>query len=289
MKRFLLILLSILFFSCSNTSQEDNKFFTDDFDPLDYTIENSYTEISLNPTWQFADFSKINSGKARLYKASDSRKNITVAVNAGHGTASTAGIKVFSHPDKSPKLTGGTNEQGAVESLAISSGMTFKCGLSEAEANLRIAIILRTQLLLNGYDVLMLREESDVQLDNIARTVISNNNADIHVSIHFDGDTKTSDKGCFYCGIPFELISLDNVNKHYSESERLGSCLINQLKKSGAPIFSNGRQEIDLMQTSYSTIPTVDLELGNQCTIPNTCLLEARAQAIFKGIEEYFF
>ena len=289
MKRLSVIFLSVLFMSCSNKPKEEQLTFYDNFKASNYAVENSYTEISLDMSWQFADFSKINSGKARLYKADNPRKNITVAVNAGHGTEGAKGIKVFSHPDKSPKITGGTNEEGAVESLAISNGMTFECGLSEAEANLRVAIILRRLLLQKGYDVLMIRDGADVQLDNIARTVISNNNSDIHIAIHFDSDTRTMDKGCFYCGIPAALKSLQNVDIHYSESERVGSCLINQLKNFGAPLFSNGRLEIDLMQTSYSTIPTVDIELGNQCTIPNTGLLEERAQALFKGIEEYFF
>ena len=133
----------------------------------------------------------------------ENRKNITVAVNAGHGTSG---------------------------------------------ANLRVALILRKLLLDGGYDVLMIREEQDVQLDNIARTVISNNNADIHISIHFDGDSKKTDKGCFYCGIPEELKFLENVNNHYAQSETLGT----------------------------------------QCTVPNTNLLEARALGIFKGIEKYF-
>ncbi len=288
MKRAFVILLSILFFSCSNTGQEDNLSFTDDFNAQKYAVNNACTEISLDQNWQFADFSKINSGNARLYRATEKRKNIIIAVDAGHGTKDGYKVKVYSHPDKSPKLTSGTNEQGAVESLAISNGMIFNCGLSEADANLRVAIILRRLLLQNGYDVLMLREEEDVQIDNIARIVISNNNADIHISIHFDSDIRTTDKGCFYCGIPQGLKSLDNVNTHYSESERLGTCLINKLQESGTSLFSNGRLEMDLIQTSYSTIPIVDIELGNQCTIPNTSLLEARALAIFRGIEEYF-
>lgn len=287
MKKALLIVLSVILFSCSNNLEQGISF-TDDFDASNYAVDNSYTEISLNQTWQFAEYSKINSGKAKLYQATENRKNITVAVNAGHGTSGANLIKTYSHPDKTPKITGGTNNQGAVESLAISAGMTFDCGLSEADANLRVALILRKLLLDGGYDVLMIREEQDVQLDNIARTVISNNNADIHISIHFDGDSKKTDKGCFYCGIPEELKFLENVNNHYAQSETLGTLLINQLRERNVPIYSTGRVETDLTQTSYSTIPTVDIELGNQCTVPNTNLLEARAFGIFKGIEKYF-
>lgn len=43
----------------------------------------------------------------------------------------------------------------------------------------------------------MIRENEDVQLDNIARTVIANNNADIHIAIHFDGDGKNMTKVAF--------------------------------------------------------------------------------------------
>ena len=32
--------------------------------------------------------------------------------------------------------------------------------------------------------MVMIREEEDVQLDNVARTVIANNTADIHISLH---------------------------------------------------------------------------------------------------------
>lgn len=38
-----------------------------------------------------------------------------------------------------------------------------------------MAQILRDKLLASGYDVLMLRDGEDVQLDNVARTVICNN------------------------------------------------------------------------------------------------------------------
>ena len=39
-----------------------------------------------------------------------------------------------------------------------------------------------------------------MQLDNVARTVIANNTADIHISLHWD--STTSDKGCFFMSVP---------------------------------------------------------------------------------------
>lgn len=74
--------------------------------------------------------------------------------------------------------------------------------------------------------------------------------------------------------------------------KRLGrnmyKCLINGLESQSLKIYKAGREEIDLTQTSYSEIPTVDIELGNQCTVFSAENLEKRAKGIFSGIENYF-
>ena len=244
--------------------------------------------IFINSKWQFAEFSKINSGCAFLYKSRGKRKNITVAVNAGHGTRGGSLQKTFSHPDKSPKVTGGTNASGSVESISVSDGMIFKDGKTESEVNLRTARLLKELLLKAGYDVLMIRDNTDVQFDNIARTVIANNNAKIHIAIHFDGDSAKDDKGCFYCSVPEEIKNLPNVKNHWKESERLGEFLIKGLEKQKLPIYNEGKMEIDLTQTSFSTIPTVDIELGNEYSETSTVELEKRAKGLFEGIESFF-
>ena len=286
MKKIIFALSFFVFFSCSE--EEENYDFTDDYISSDYDVNFDSQKVALNQNWEFAEFSKINSGKAIFYKAGENQNGFTVSVNAGHGTSGGNTVKTFSHPDKSPKVTGGTNAKGAVESMAVSDGMTFKCAVSEAQINLRVAVILRKMLLENGFNVLMIRAGDDVQLDNIARTVISNNCADIHITIHFDGDGKKYDKGCFYCGIPEELKFLQNVKNHCNNSEKLGQCIISGLQENGLLIYENGRTELDLTQTSFSTIPTVDIELGNQCTIPLTKDLEKRANGILAGVQKYF-
>lgn len=257
------------------------KSFADDGSFVEY-------EIPLNPKWKYADFSKINTGSAYLYKAKTNRRNITIAVNAGHGAKDGNLVKTYSHPDKSPKLTGGTDPAGVTESTAISGGMQFADGKTEAEVNLRTARFLKDALLKKGFDVLMIRDSDDTQLDNIARTVISNNNARIHIAIHFDSDAQTEDKGCFYCGVPPDLRKLFPVKKHWKESERLGQCLIDGLRNQNLPIYQNGSLEVDLTQTSYSTIPTVDIELGNQHTPTDTESLKIRVDGLVMGILQFF-
>ena len=135
-------------------------------------------QITLDPSWTYADHSKINSGAAVLYKAAENRKEIVVGVNAGHGTSGGTKVKTLCHPDGSAKVTGGTTAAGATEAVAVSSGMTFNDGTPESSVTLRMAQILKEKLLSAGYDVLMLRDGDDVQLDNVARTVICNNAAD---------------------------------------------------------------------------------------------------------------
>ena len=118
-----------------------------------------------------------------------------VAVNAGHGTSGGSKVKTFCHPDKTAKVTGGTTGAGATKAVAVSGGMTFADGTAESTVTLRMAQIFRDKLLAVGYDVLMIRDGSDVQLDNVARTVMANNKADCHIALHWDS-TKT-DKGAF--------------------------------------------------------------------------------------------
>ena len=46
----------------------------------------------------------------------------------------------------------------------------------------------------------------------------------------------------------------------------VGASLIEGLRAHGAKINGNGSMAIDLTQTSYSTVPSVDVELGNACS-----------------------
>ena len=152
-------------------------------------------EIGLDASWPYAEFSKINSGKAVLYRSQAAQpKGKTICVNAGHGTSGGASVKTLCHPDGTPKVTGGTTGAGATTAVAVSAGMTFADGTPEAEVTLAMARILKDRLLAAGYDVLMIRESSDVQLDNVARTVLANNRADCHIALHWDSTSATRER-----------------------------------------------------------------------------------------------
>ena len=244
--------------------------------------------VTLNPAWVYADHSAINSGAAVLYSASANRKNIIIGVNAGHGTKGGQSVKTLCHPDGSPKITGGSTAQGSIKATAVSGGMTFYDGTSEAAVALATAQILKNKLLAAGYDVLMLRDGNDVQLDNVARTVIANNAANCMISLHWDGDNLNYDKGCFYISTPDGLKLMEPVASHWQEHERLGKALIEGLKSRGCKINGQGSMAIDLTQTSYSTIPSIDIELGNAASMHDDASLGNLADGLLIGIESFF-
>ncbi len=246
-------------------------------------------EVKLNPSWKYADFSKINSGAATLYKSeAASRKNITVCVNAGHGTKGGSSVKTQCHPDGTAKVTGGTTSAGATTAVAVSSGMQFSDGTAEAKVTLAMAKKLKDKLLAAGYDVLMIRETDDVQLDNIARTVIANNMADCHIALHWD--STTSNKGAFYMSVPNveSYRNMEPVKSNWQKHNALGESLVAGLKGAGVKIFSNGAMEMDLTQTSFSTIPSVDIELGDKASDHSDGTLATLADGLLAGVNQYF-
>ena len=249
------------------------------------------TEIGLNTSWQYANFSKINSGKAKFYKSTTANKTgKVITVNAGHGTKGGSKVQTQSHPDGTGKVTGGTNAAGAKTSMAVSSGMDFTNGQSEASVNLKVALKLRDKLLAKGYDVVMIRETDDVQLDNIARTVIANNTSDAHIAIHYDGDGASSDKGVFYMKVPNvdSYKKMEPVSRMWQQHDRLGESLVAGLKEKGLKVFGRGSLEMDLTQTSYSTIPSIDIELGNSTTATTDEANDIRAEGLAAGVDKFF-
>ena len=239
--------------------------------------------------WKYASLSKINSGKAVLYRSeAASRKNKVVCVNAGHGTKGGSSVKTQCHPDGTPKVTSGTTSAGATTAVAVSGGMTFADGTPEAKVTLAMAKVLKDKLLARGYDVLMIRENDDVQLDNVARTVLANNMADCHIALHWDS-TK-SNKGAFYMSVPnvASYRAMEPVASHWQQHNALGESLVAGLKNAGVKIFSGGSMEMDLTQTSYSTVPSIDIELGDGGSDHSAATLDKLGTGLADGVDAYF-
>jgi N-acetylmuramoyl-L-alanine amidase len=279
-----------------NVQASDNELYndTDISESKEEQIEEAVREygdrqrVYFDASWQYGDNAVITDGSAVMYKSSANPNGIVVAVNAGHGTVGGTTVKTLCHPDGSAKTTGGTTAQGATMAVAVSSGMTFNDGVAESYVTLRMAEILRDALLDEGFDVLMIRDEEDVQLDNVARTVMANNIADCHIALHWDSDGLSYDKGCFYIAVPEALKSMEPVTSHWQDHNALGEALIGGLKDNGIKLNGQGSMAIDLTQTSYSTIPSVDIELGNSCSDHSDSTLDTLKDGLVQGIKAYF-
>ena len=60
------------------------------------------------------------------------------------------------------------------------------------------------------------------------------------------------------------------------------------LRKADAKIFSGGSMEMDLTQTSYSTVPSIDIELGDKVSDHSESGLRKLAEGLVAGVNIYF-
>lgn len=248
-----------------------------------------YIELKWDDSWTYAENSKIHSDSVKLYMSTaGERRNRVIAVNAGHGTSGGTKVKTLCHPDGTPKVTGGSTAAGETKATAVSDGTSLKDGISEAKVNLRLALVVRDMLLENGYDVLMIRETDDVQLDNIARTLFANRYADCHIALHYD--SSENDKGLFCIGVPNvkSYRSMEPVASHYKEHIALCEALVSGEKEAGVKIYGSGIVDIDLTQTSYSTVPSVDMEVGDKGSDYSPEIHKKIAEGILKGLDIFF-
>ena len=68
----------------------------------------------------------------------------------------------------------------------------------------------------------------------------------------------------------------------------LGDAILFGIKEEKLKIFGDGSMEIDLTQTSYSTVPSVDIEVGDKASDISKETQTKVADGITKGIAQYF-
>lgn len=245
--------------------------------------------ISYESGWEFADCSAIHSDSATLYYSDQrKRKDKIICINAGHGTVGGEQAKTYCHPDQTPKVTGGSTAKGATKAAAVSGGTSMLDGTPEKTVTLKVALAAKEKLLQAGYHVLMIRETEDVQLDNVARTVMANQNADCHIAIHYD--SSVNDKGAFYIGVPDNASyrAMYPVSENWKKHNALGESLLAGFKECGVKVMGSGSMNIDLTQTSYSTIPSVDVEVGDRSSDHSAAALEKIAKGIVSGLDAFY-
>ena len=81
---------------------------------------------------------------------------------------------------------------------------------------------------------------------------------------------------------------MEPVASHWEKNEKLGQALIDGLRDNGTKIYSRGSMDIDLTQTSYSTIPSVDIELGDKESPHDEDACDTYAEGLLAGINQYY-
>jgi len=82
--------------------------------------------------------------------------------------------------------------------------------------------------------------------------------------------------------------SMEPVASNWQKHNALGESLVAGLKNAGVKIFSSGAMEMDLTQTSFSTIPSIDIELGDKKSEHSDAVLNQLADGLLDGINRYF-
>ena len=82
--------------------------------------------------------------------------------------------------------------------------------------------------------------------------------------------------------------NMEPVKSVWEKHNALGESLVAGLKSVGVKIFSGGSMEMDLTQTSFSTIPSIDIELGDKASDHSDSTLDNLAAGLLAGVNQYF-
>ena len=206
----------------------------------------------------------------------------------GHKIAIDPGQQKNQMTDKEP-IGPGAADTTAKMSYGATSTTT---GKREYEWSLPFAQRLKAELEARGYEVVLTREENNVEISNAERAkFVNESGAEVFLSLQADAASNAEAKG-IYTQIPSQ--SNPFVGNLYSDCKRMAKLIQNNLiNETGTK--DRGVQEIDKVATiNYSEVPVAVLQLGFMSNKEEDANLWSEAyqdkliKAICDAIDTYF-
>ena len=207
-------------------------------------------------------------------------EGITIGIDPGHQS--------HANHDTEPQSPG-----SSVMKAKCSSGTEgLTTWTPEYEVNLKVSLKLASLLEKQGATVIMTRTENDVDVSNIERASIMNdNNVCLAVRIHCNGGYNTAVKGAFM------LVPEKGCTDYYDENVRAARAIIDEycLETGIQKIKDNGLTYRD-DQTGFNwcTRPIVCIEMGHLSNAQEELLLiddafqDKMARGLYKGLVKFF-
>ncbi len=256
-----------------------------DVDSGDLILGDGHEEVT-EPTFEGAvEYTgEAHSGTDIYYLGKKGHKNShrIIVIDAGH------------------QLTGSsTLEPNGPDSEVMKAEVTWGAtgvytGSPEYELNLRVALLLRDELIRRGYSVVMIRETNNVSISNMKRALIANKyEAAAYVRIHANSWTDESMQGamtiCQSAANPYPTCAA-----LHTESRRLSELVLDEFCAQTGIKQLSLREMDDMTGTNWSLVPTTIVEMGFLSNTSDDRLMatdyfrQEAAIGIANGLDAYF-
>ena len=167
-------------------------------------------------------------------------------------------------------------------------------GTLEYDLNLKVALLLRDELIRRGYSVVMIRETNNVDISNMRRAQIANKySAAAYVRIHANSWTDESMNGamtvCHSANNPYP-----NCAATYEDSRLLSELVLDEFCRQTGIRQLDVREMDTMTGTNWSEVPTTIVEMGFLSNTSNDRLMatdyfrQEAAMGIANGLDAYF-